>query len=207
MGALGFNRFWYTWGSVVERNIMTESVVNELSPTRRILVRAATQADLPQIIHIARVTWDITYKETIAPENRRAFLARAYKPENLADGLEAPGHWFYVAEVASEIVGFGHFLQRYHPSRARAELMRLYVLPTYQSMGIGTEILQTGFAALAEAGIEQCFVSVQATNSAARKFYERHGFTFYGNHGQFLGTQIVTLAEYVRSIDKTEALL
>ncbi len=61
-----------------------------------------------------------------------------------------------------------------------------------------------GFAALAKAKMEQCFVSVQASNSAARKFYERHGFTFHRNHGQFLGTQIVTLVEYIRPISETD---
>lgn len=169
------------------------------------IVRFATQADLPQIAHIARVTWDATYNKTIAPENRREFLERAYKPENLADAIDAVGHWFYVAEIDNEVIGFGHFLQRYHPSHPRAELVRLYVLPDYQSHGIGAAILKTGFAALAQAGIEQCFVSVQASNSAAQKFYERHGFTYHRRHGQFLGTQIVTLVEYVRPISPTEA--
>ena len=183
---------------------MENSVVNELRPTNQQLVRLAARADLPQIAHIARVTWEATYKKTIAPENRREFLTRAYKPENLADAIDAPGHWFYVAEVQARVVGFGHFLRRYHPSRARAELVRLYVLPGFQSMGIGTVILKTGFVALADDGIEQCFVSVQASNIAARKFYERHGFAFHRNHGQFLGTQIVTLAEYVRPIDPSE---
>ncbi len=183
---------------------MKNSIVNEVRPTNQQLVRLAIRADLPQIAHIARVTWEATYEKTIAPENRREFLTRAYKPENLADAIGAPGHWFYVAEVEAQVIGFGHFLRRYHPSRARAELVRLYVLPGYQSMGIGAVILRTGFAALAEAGIEQCFVSVQASNTAARKFYERHGFTFHRNHGQFLGTQIVTLAEYVRPIDNAE---
>ncbi len=184
---------------------MAEDLVNEIGTAKQHLVRPATHADLPQIAHIARLTWDATYNKTIAPENRREFLARAYKPENLADGIGAPGHWFYVGEVGEDVVGFGHFLRRYHPNHSRAELVRLYVLPGYQSMGIGTLILKTGFAALAEAGIEQCFVSVQATNTAARKFYERHGFTFHRNHGQFLGTQIVTLAEYVRAINGADA--
>jgi ribosomal protein S18 acetylase RimI-like enzyme len=114
--------------------------------------------------------------------------------------VDAPGHWFYVAELSQEVVGFGHFLQRYHPSQRRAELVRLYVLPQYQHEGIGTAILKTGFAALARASFEQCFVSVQASNTPARKFYEGHGFTFHRNHGQFLGTQIVIMAEYIRPI-------
>ena len=163
-------------------------------------IRLATRADLPQIAHIARVTWDATYNDTIAPENRREFLARAYKPENLEGALNAPGHWLYVVELQDELVGFGHFLKRYHPNKSRAELVRLYVLPEFQNLSLGQAILKTGFLALAKAGVEQCFVSVQASNEMARRFYERYGFTFHRNHGQFLGTQIITLVEYVRPI-------
>jgi ribosomal protein S18 acetylase RimI-like enzyme len=175
-----------------------------MSSEPRLQIRFATQADLSQIAYIARVTWDDTYKDTIALENRREFLERAYKPQNLEDSLDAPGHWFYVAEWAQQVVGFGHFLRRYHPTIARAELVRLYVLPNYQNRGIGEAILKTGFAALAKTNIEQCFVSVQTSNARARRFYERHGFTFHRSHGQFLGTQIITLAEYVRPITEAD---
>ncbi len=185
----------------MEKDFVSETFV----VPKQHVVRFATHADLPQIAHIARITWDTTYNKTIADENRHEFLERAYKPKNLAPAIDAPGQWFYVAEIDKELVGFGHFLQRYHPTCPRAELVRFYVLPDYQNMGIGTSILKTGFAALAEAGIEQCFVSVQASNTLARKFYERHGFTYHRNHGQFLGTQIVTLVEYVRPIGKVEA--
>lgn len=167
-------------------------------------VRFATYNDLPQIAHIARTTWDDTYNKTIAAENRQEFLGRAYNPENLKSAINAPGHWFYVAQRGTELVGFGHFLKRYHPTQSRAELVRLYVLPGYQNLQIGHTILQTGFAALAQSGIEQCFVSVQQTNTDARRFYERHGFTFHRKHGQFLGTQIITLVEYVRPITEKD---
>ena len=184
---------------------MDGNLKKEISTTLQ-TVRMATQADLPHIAHIARVTWDATYNQTIDPENRRDFLARAYKPKNLADAVGKPGHWFYVAELGDQVVGFGHFLQRYHPHHLRAELVRLYILPDYQNLGLGTLILETGFNALALANIKQCFVSVQSSNLAARKFYERHGFTFLRSHGQFLGTQIITMVEYVRPIDETDVL-
>jgi len=178
---------------------------NTALTSKSLIVRFATLADLPEIAHIARVTWDETYNQTIAPENRREFLNRAYQAENLESAIDAEGHWFYVAELANQLIGFGHFLRRYHPRYLRAELVRLYVLSEYQNMGVGATILSTGFAALARAGIEQCFVSVQTSNTSARKFYENHGFTFHRRHGQFLGTQIVTLVEYVRPISRDEA--
>ena len=176
-----------------------------LPEAKRTLVRFATQADVPQIAHIARLTWDATYRNTIDAKNRREFLARAYTAENLAGAITGAGHWFYVAEWDGNVVGFGHYLRRYHRSQARAELIRLYVLPEYQKLGIGTDLLKTGFAALARAKIEQCFVSVQASNTRAQKFYERYGFVHHRVHGQFLGTQIVTLIEYIRPIGEAAA--
>ncbi|MBN1992976.1 MAG: GNAT family N-acetyltransferase [Anaerolineae bacterium] len=175
------------------------------TPHRHLVIRFATHADLPQVAHIARVTWNITYSGTISAENRNDFLERAYTPENLAGAIDAPGHWFYVVELKKEMIGFGHFLRRYHPTQARAELVRLYVLPEYQNLGVGTVILRTGFAALAQAGMEQCFVSVQETNASARRFYERHGFIYHRKHGQFLGTQIVVLVQYIRPITAANA--
>jgi ribosomal protein S18 acetylase RimI-like enzyme len=167
---------------------------------QNIIVRFARREDLPAVAEVAKITWDATYNDTIAEENRQNFLDRSYTVENLETSIDAAGHWFYVAEHQGNIIGFGHFLKRYHPFQSRAELVRLYVLPGYQNLNIGRTILKTGFAALFAAGIEQCFVSVQSSNSAARRFYERHGFTFKDTHGQFLGTQIITLAEYVRPL-------
>ncbi|GAB4449912.1 MAG: GNAT family N-acetyltransferase [Anaerolineae bacterium] len=179
---------------------------NNTTEQNTVAVRFATHHDLSAVAHIARITWDATYNETIAPENRREFLERAYKAENLESSVDAPGHWFYVAEYRQTIVGFGHFLKRYHPTQSRAELVRLYVLPDYQNLNIGHTILQTGFDALARANVEQCFVSVQSNNHSARRFYERHGFRFRGSHGQFLGTQIITLVEYVRPITPADLI-
>jgi len=172
--------------------------------TSQLMVRSATADDLTQVAHIARITWEATYRDTIAPENRREFLNRAYKPENLLDAIDAPGHWFYVAEVAGQTVGFAHFFRRYHPTEPRAELVRLYILPAYQNQGIGARLLKTGFTALYSVGIKLCFVSVQVSNAAARRFYERHRFVEHRTHGQFLGTQIITLIEFVRPITEED---
>ncbi len=183
---------------------MSNQLLNQPTLTGQLLVRLATPTDLPHVAHIARTTWEATYSDTIAPENRREFLNSAYKPENILNALGASGHWFYMAELAGQPVGFAHFLQRYHPATPRAELVRLYILPSYQNRGIGALLLKTGFTALVDAGINLCFVSVQAGNAAARRFYERHGFAEHRSHGQFLGTQIITLMEFVRPITEKD---
>jgi ribosomal protein S18 acetylase RimI-like enzyme len=193
------------WLSLCQRDwfaVMNENIKTSSPPTSslNLVIRFATLDDLEQISQIAHITWNKTYSGTIALENRNEFLARAYAPENLAMAIDAPGHWFYVAELDHRIIGFGHFLKRYHRTHSKAELVRLYVLPDYQSLGVGSDILKTGFSAMAEADVEYCLVSVQESNKLARKFYERHGFEFHRKHGQFLGTQIVVLVQYMRPI-------
>lgn len=174
--------------------------------SKKLLVRFATVADLPRVARIAQVTWDTTYSNVISFKNRQEFLERAYKPENLALAVDAEGHWFYVVEVNGTVVGFSHFIRLYHPTRTRAELVRLYVLPDYQNQGIGRTLLSAGLAALAEARIGECAVSVQSSNKRARKFYEQHGFVFRRTHGQFLGSQIITLVEYIRRIGEGDLI-
>lgn len=180
---------------------------NDNQSSLDLVIRYANLDDLDRIRHIAFITWDDTYNKTIDAENRRQFLEQAYRPEMIAEAVDAPGHWLYVIDYQGDAVGFGHFLKRYHPRQQRAELVRLYVLPGYQKVGRGEALLRCGFSDLAQAKVDQCFVSVQESNILARKFYERHGFTYQRNHGQFLGTQIITLAEYTRPITPKDITL
>ncbi len=185
---------------------MAQTVTYPISITKLadVNIRLATQADIAAIIHVARVTWEMTYNDTIDWRNRRDFLASTYRPETLAESVTSTGQWLYVAESADQVVGFGHFIRRYHPTQQRAELVNLYILPNHQRKGIGQAILETGFAALLEANITHCTASVKTTNLPARRFYERHGFVAHRQHGQFLGTQIILMVEYLCLISETK---
>ena len=156
-------------------------------------VRPALPADAPGIAHVARVTWDATYAQSIAAHNRRQFLDRAYSLEAVRAAIEREPDWFYVAARGQQIVGFAQYLRRFDGD---GELVRIYVHPDHQRRGIGRAFLKSGLAALADAGIGQCYVSVEMDNSPARAFYERFGFRLRREYGRFLGDQIIRLAEY-----------
>lgn len=185
-------------------------MLKTMSPPKRIknlLIRFATPDDLPQIAQVAQITWEATYQDIIDLDNQRTLLRRAYQPDNLLSVIDAPGNWFYVAEIpGNRLIAFAHFMRRYHPLEGRAELVHFYVLPAYQNKGVGRSMLITGFQALAEANISQCFVSVQSGNLRAQNIYEKHGFVYHRKHGQFLGTQIITLVQYIRPITKADMI-
>ena len=72
-----------------------------------------------------------------------------------------------------------------HPA-ASAELLSIMVAPELRSQGIGHQLLETLVAACQEHELTALDVTVDATNLAAQRFYERHGFismntfTLYG---------------------------
>ena len=156
-------------------------------------VRPALPADAGGIAHVARVTWDATYKQSIAAHNRRQFLDRAYSLEAVRATIAREPDWFYVAAYGQKVVGFAQYLRRFDGD---GELARIYVHPDHQRRGIGRAFLRSGLATLSAAGIGQCYVSVEMDNSPARAFYERFGFRLLREYGHFLGDQIIRLVAY-----------
>lgn len=160
-------------------------------------IRPATLADVTAIAEVARYTWNVTYARSVATHNRQQFLDQAYAPHALYEALEYESGWFYVAVRARSVVGFAQYLQRLDN---QGELVRIYVHPDHQRLGIGRAFLATGLAAMAATGISRCYVSVEVSNVGARAFYERLGFRPRREYGRFLGDQIVRLVEYAASI-------
>jgi ribosomal protein S18 acetylase RimI-like enzyme len=163
-----------------------------MSAAMEIVIRPAQVVDLLAIRIIAALTWQATYPD-LAEHNRRGFLRGAYSDESLKTVIASARHWFYVALDQDEVVGFAHFLRR---TRHEAELARLYVLPSYQRQGIGTQLLQHGLAALEKSGFRTCYVAVYVNNAGARAFYERHDFVHHRDLGQQLGDQLLHLVQY-----------
>ena len=166
-------------------------------------IRAASQADITAIAHVARETWPATYAHSVAAHNQRQVLERSYGIESLAAAIAAKPAWFYVAEADAQVVAFAQFMSR---PDGYVELARIYVLPDYQRIGIGRALLAAGAADIEDAGAPLCFVSVEVDNSDALAFYRRFGFRRNRAHASFLGDQIVRLIElkaFVHDINRS----
>ena len=82
------------------------------------------------------------------------------------DEVITPLHRVWVASANDQIIGF--------ISASGAEIRNLFVIPTHQRRGVGTELLHTSLRAMPQARR----VSTIAANTAARRFYEKNGFLF-----------------------------
>jgi ribosomal protein S18 acetylase RimI-like enzyme len=94
-------------------------------------------------------------------------------------GLKDPGRLLLVAEHGGEVVG--HLSGTVADGSARrpvkvATLASLYVRPAHRRTRTGAQLVETFMAWAKERGAEEAEVTAYATNPAAIRFYERHGF-------------------------------
>ena len=99
--------------------------------TGQVEVRDARALDVHGIQHVARTTWDHTYRETIPGDVRAEFVSRAYSPDFLRRRMES--NVFLVATANEEVLAFADFRPL---SETVAELGASYVLPEMQGSGI-----------------------------------------------------------------------
>ena len=70
------------------------------------------------------------------------------------------------------------------------EVLNLAVRPEARRRGVGTALLQQAFAWGRTFGAEKSLLEVRASNLAALRFYEKHGFEVVGRRKQYYAAPI-----------------
>jgi ribosomal protein S18 acetylase RimI-like enzyme len=141
--------------------------------TATVVIREATEADIPAIQRVARETWAFTYEGVIPPEIQELALSSWYSCSALSRQIHAKTNLFIVAETGATCLAFAEFVVQ---AGDAAELVRIYVLPARHGHSIGTQLLEEGLSWLRRAGIPRLTVDVEEQNPIGRLFYERKGF-------------------------------
>lgn len=136
-----------------------------------LVIRDAEAADVPAVRALLVETWHATY-DGIYGWRRVAEITNAWHSlENLRGQLGRDEGVFLVALVGEEVIATASArLER----DGAALLTRLYVLPTWQGVGIGRTLLQVALARFPKAPVAR--LEVESQNEPAIAFYERMGF-------------------------------
>jgi len=136
-----------------------------------ILLKNATEADLPVIQNIAKTTWGPTYTHIIGQEQVDYMLDKMYNMGALQEQL-AEGHKFLIAQQGSKKVGFAAY------SRTEGDafhLHKLYVLPEAHGQGVGKLLMNEVVSKIRMEGGRYLRLNVNRYNKA-KDFYESAGF-------------------------------
>ena len=149
------------------------------------VIRDARPADARRFEEIRIAGWKTAYAGIFAADFLDALVVDEERVAQREAWLEdlPQHHVMLVAEDGDTLLG-GAILT---PSRDEdvpdaAELLALYIDPDLRSNGIGTALMDSGFARMPHA--LQTLWTLE-DNTAARRFYERHGFVADGARKTF----------------------
>ena len=140
-----------------------------------ILIRSATEADIPAIAELQKQWHDEDITWGLIPDTRERLLEYVHG-------------YCYVAQLQHKLVGFATAqvspeakLAALPAEKPCLEPMDLYVVPLLRSRGIGGRLLESLLDRAKAAGIET-FRLWSGAKDASRivSFYERHGFVVVG---------------------------
>jgi diamine N-acetyltransferase len=128
------------------------------------------------------------YLDTYATEGIRPDIAREahseYSVDAFARRLAEPQRRLVLAETGDGLLGFAEVLLTSVPSPAEgfagAELVRLYVLPTAQRLGLGRALLARAEQLVQATNIPVLWLRAWEGNHNARAFYARVGYEDVG---------------------------
>ncbi|MBB2890444.1 GNAT family N-acetyltransferase [Flexivirga oryzae] len=139
-----------------------------------VLLRAATGDDLQGVIAVGQQTWPVTYGPIAGDDYVAMGLAKWWTADATIPAIRAGR--VTVAEYDGEIVG----MTSVGPLDGHLALWKLYVLPEFQSSGVGGMLMRAAIARARADGYDEIVLSYLEGNDNARGFYEHYGFTETG---------------------------
>ena len=135
-----------------------------------ILIRQAHPEDAAALRAILRDTFASTWRPNITAQAAQAFLTED-RPTNY---VHERGLWFWVAEVAGQVVGFvdweGDFINALH------------VLHTHARTGVGRALMDHAESEIAHSGHHQARLETDTFNTQAQAFYAARGYQEAGRY-------------------------
>ncbi len=151
-----------------------------------IVLQQCRRQDLPVLRKVAIETFKETFAADNTLENTAAYIGEAFSPEQLERELDNPASTVYLALEEGEVVGFIKLnnapAQTDVNDKTSLEIERIYVLKKFHGTGCGRLLLDKAITCAVEAGKKYVWLGVWEQNHRAIRFYEKNGFTRFGEH-------------------------
>jgi GNAT superfamily N-acetyltransferase len=147
-------------------------------------LQRATVQDADRLADLAVRLFEWTYRGQHDPQDEATYIQEKLSPAAMARTLADPNAVIFMAEAESGLCGYAHLqlgsavpeVVAAHP----AELVRLYVDPSWFGKGLGAALLEAVLATAVREEADILWLIVYHRNSRAKAFYTKHGFQSVG---------------------------
>lgn len=142
-------------------------------------LRTATVDDAAAIAAIHIRTWQVAYRD-LMPASFLAGMALERRTEQWRRSLATGFPAVLLALAGDTVAGWIAYGPSRDPDKAgqAAEIVALYVLPTFWQQGVGRRLSEAAMHSLGDAGHTDVTLWVLSANDRARRFYEKIGFSW-----------------------------
>lgn len=148
--------------------------------------------DLEMLRELSISTFRDAFESQNDPEDFRRYLETAFSPRQLRAEWEHPHTRFYFAWSGDRLTGYCKLntdsAQTELQEPGGLEIERIYVATAFQGRGMGSRMLEEITNLARGAGKRYVWLGVWQKNPGAIRFYERHGFTIFGEHPYYIGS-------------------
>ncbi len=160
-----------------------------------ISVRTCHAKDLDTLVSLAIKTFRDTFDEFNSPENMLRYINKAFSRKAVDKEMHEPGTVFFLAFDGRKAVGYAKISASTPPAGvnpAALQLDRLYVHHHYLGKRVGYMLMQTCLGHARKKGCPTMWLGVWENNDRAIAFYERLGFSRFGQAVFMLGDDAQT---------------
>jgi ribosomal protein S18 acetylase RimI-like enzyme len=140
----------------------------------RVSIEPLTEADVDELIALARGIWYSHYPAIITEAQIEYMLAQRYDPQIVRGELACGDVWWDKLLVDGEMVGFASYLLTGAPGEMKLD--KLYVHPSWQRRGYGAKMIAHACGVARSRCCTRLVLAVNKNNRSAIAAYLKHGF-------------------------------
>lgn len=157
------------------------------------ITRIACTPEKLDILHqLARQTFTEAFAADNDPSDFEDYMAKAFDRDLIKSQLEDPDITYYLLYSDGELAGYYKLNENKSQTDIwdadSLELERIYVLSELQGRKIGSSVMRLVLDEARERQKKYIWLGVWEKNIPAIRFYQRLGFTKFGEHPYYIGT-------------------
>lgn len=161
----------------------------------QIIIAEAARTHASYITAIGRTTFLKSFGHLFKKRDELfGYLDYIFNEDKIARSLQKEDNIYLLAWKDNEVIGFAklkkHSLNDHFETVSQVELQKLYVLPSYQSMGAGQSLMNRVKSIIRELSPDYIWLDAQIGNGKAIKFYEENGFKKMDTNLFLIGTHL-----------------
>ena len=157
-----------------------------------ITIRTCSLHDAERIVSLGIKTFRDTFDEFNSPEDMMLYLNSTFTKKRIQKEIAELGSVFFMAEIESNAVGYARVRNSDVPEgligERALEIERLYVDKKYLGKRVGYLLMSECLRYAKDQGFDTVWLGVWEHNARAIAFYNKWGFTRFGEHVFMLGT-------------------